>query len=108
MDKENEIPEWHPVPAGFQQTGLSPKCAPYEASLLGEYARLILLVLAFPLVVLFGHCVANQQPRILCLIATFLLLSSLITSRGSQILRIGLLVAMALNVFALAIAPSDL
>ncbi len=78
------------------------------ASLLGEYARLILLVLAFPLVVLFGHCVANQQPRILCLIATFLLLSSLITSRGSQILRIGLLVAMALNVFALAIAPSDL
>ena len=108
MDQENEIPEWHPVPAGFQQTGLSPKCAPYEASLLGEYARLILLVLAFPLVVLFGHCVANQQPRILCLIATSLLLSSLITSRGNQILRIGLLVAMAMNVFALAIAPSDL
>lgn len=108
MDKENEISDLPPTLAGSSRKALLPKCAPYETSLVGEYTRLILLLLAFPLAFLFAHWVANQQPGILGLIATSLLLASLITARGNQVLRICLLAAMAMNVFAVAITPSKI
>ena len=107
MDQENEIPHWQPVSAGSLAKGPSSKFAAYETSLLGEYARLILLLLAFPLVVLFARSVAQQQLEILCLTGASLLLVSLVTPRGNQVFRVGLLVALTMNVFAMAASPIE-
>jgi leader peptidase (prepilin peptidase)/N-methyltransferase len=112
MDKQNEPSNSHPTltptRGGSAQKVLPKQYAPYGHSLFGRCSWLVLLLLAVPLAFLFAYWMANRQPGVLGLIATCLLLVSLITSRGNQVLRICLLLAMAVNIFAVAIAPSKI
>lgn len=79
----------------------------YQRSLAGEYARLLLLLATVPLLIWFAHSLTVWQTGILCLTATFLLLVSLLTARGTAVLRIVVLVAMAVNVLAIATIPGN-
>lgn len=114
MNHENEISDWQSVSTELLQESRPPaqdalsRVGPYETSLLGEYARLFLLLLAMPLAIWFAQSVANQETGMLGLISTGVLLGSLVTPRGSQILRIIVMVAMTLNVAALVINPNDI
>ena len=80
---------------------------PYRLSRVGKYARILLLLAAFPLLIWSATYAFQQTKGILCLVSTAILLTSLITHRGRQGIRVTLLVAMTLNVFALAINPND-
>ena len=84
---------------------LHSKAAPYETSLLSEYTRLLLILFAFPLMMLFAYFSAYHRTGILCLIATTILMLSLVCTKGHHVLRICLLGAMTMNVFALAMNP---
>lgn len=81
---------------------------PYESSLIGEYSRLLLLLVAVPLLIWFTYSISKYQVGTLALFATSILLASLITSRGFQVLRIALLAAMSANVLSLVINPNDI
>ena len=105
MKQNSEPTDWLPVPTGYLEKVLSSKAAPYETSLLSEYARLFLLLAAAPLVFCFAYFALHHQTGILSLVAGLILLVTLVTSRGFQVLRIALLVLVTVNVFASAINP---
>ena len=107
MNQENErFGATQPTPR-LIKTLLPTNCVPYQLSILGEYARILLLLVSLPLMIWSAHYAIQQSTGLLCLIATTLLLASLVTDRGNQSLRVALLLAMTLNVFALAINPND-
>lgn len=106
--KEEDSSEWQPVPPGFLERALSSKNrSAYESSVIGEYARLLLLLFVAPLVIWFVYSIIKYQTGVLSLVAALVLLASLISSRGYRLLRIALLVAMIANVFALVINPNE-
>lgn len=108
MQQENGLTAWNPVPAGYLEKVLSTRIAPYENSLVSEYARLLLLLFGVPLVVWFANFVSNHHTGDLCLIAGLILLVTLVTSRGNPLFRIVLLIGMTINVFAFAINPNEI
>lgn len=107
MNQENESSDCRPASAGFFKGDLPTQFTPYENSLIGEYARLFLLLLTLPVVLLFAFAATKHPSGVLFLIAASVLLTSLVTPRGYRGLRVGLLVAMAMNVFAMAINPAE-
>lgn len=83
------------------------KVAPYESSLLGEYARLFLLLFVIPLVFSFLNHAINHQTGFVCLAAGVMLLATLITPSGYPFLRIAFLLGMTLNMLAYVVNPDD-
>ncbi len=77
--------------------------AAYETSLISEYTRFLLLLVAVPLAVAFLQTFANHQVGLLSLVATLALIGSLITSRGNQVLRLILLACLTVNVTVLSL-----
>ena len=83
-------------------------CKPYEGSLCGEYARMLLFLVLLPLLLVFSDDVFAFRSRgALCFAAAAVLLAALITSRGHPGIRITLLVAMLVNVLMIAINPLE-
>ena len=70
----------------------------YETSLVSEYARLLLLLVVIPLLVVFLQNFANHQAVLLALGATLALTASLITPRGIPALRLIVLSSFAINI----------
>ncbi|MEM7454862.1 MAG: prepilin peptidase [Planctomycetota bacterium] len=81
---------------------------PYEQTLVGEYSRLLLLIASVPLLIWFLYVTSSGQPAVLSIVACSVLLASLVSSRGLPALRIGLLVAMAVNVLAMFGDPDEI
>ena len=79
----------------------------YENSLIGEYARMLLLLVAIPLLVWLGQLANSQHMSLTSLIAAAVLLASLVTKRGNVWFRVILLVAMTFNVFSAVINPNE-
>ena len=86
---------------------MSTNLAPYETSLISEYARLLFFASSCLLVIWFSNLVLNHQSGILCLVAALILLATLVTSRGYPLFRIVLLIGMTTNVFAFATNPNE-
>jgi leader peptidase (prepilin peptidase)/N-methyltransferase len=80
---------------------------PYEYSLIGEYVRLLLLLVAIPFLLWFGYSAVRQPISWITLVAACVLLLSLLSKRGIVGFRVFLLVAMTLNVFVAVINPAD-
>lgn len=108
MDQESEISDSRPETAGAGGEVSSLNFVPYESSPGGKYSRWILLLLAVSLVAWFGYRIASRQTGTLGFIAASILLTTLVTLRGNRILRVGLLVAMAMNVFSQVVNPDEL
>ena len=85
-----------------------PATSPYEYSLPGEYLRLVLLLVAFPLLLCFVQLASRQQLSVVSVVANLTLLVSLLSGKGAAWLRSLLVVAMTLNVFATVINPEDM
>ena len=79
----------------------------YENSLIGEYARMLLLLVAIPLLVWLGQLANSQHMSLTSLIAAAVLLASLVTKRGNVWFRVILLAAMTFNVFSAVINPNE-
>ena len=106
MPQESNLTR-NPVRSGDRERVLSTNVAPYETSLISEYARLLLLAFVVPLVIWFSNLVLNHQTGHLCLVAGLILLATLVTSRGYQLFRIVLLIGMTINVFAFVSNPNE-
>ena len=77
--------------------------SPYSHSMLGKYARMILLCVAVPLLGWFAYQAITQGSAIVFLVATVVLLVTLFLPHGSWILRVGVLLALTMNVIAFVI-----
>ncbi|MEL7497629.1 MAG: prepilin peptidase [Planctomycetota bacterium] len=106
MQNENQLTDLASSTSQIERVLPIPFSA-YETSLLGEYARLLLLLTVMPLLVWFSNFALGDQTGVLCLVASLVLLTTLVTSRGYQPLRITLLVVMFANVLAFAINPNE-
>ncbi|MDG2102780.1 MAG: prepilin peptidase [Pirellulaceae bacterium] len=78
-----------------------PQISAYETSLVSEYARLLLLLVVIPLLIVFLQIFANHQTGLLALGATLTLTASLITPRGNPVLRLIVLSSFAINIAAM-------
>ena len=83
----------------------TPTGTPYEYSLIGEYLRLTLLLVAVPLLMWFVQLGAQRQPSVASMIAIGVLGLTLVSNRGFAWLRSILVVAMTINVLALVVNP---
>ena len=77
----------------------------YENSLIGEYARILLLLVTLPLLVWLGQLANSQHVSVTSLIAATVLLATLVTTRGNAWFRVILLVLMTFNIFSVVINP---
>ena len=85
---------------GSPQLSTGALICPYEKSLVGEFAKQLLLLITIPLLIWFarsGITLTDALPPL----GAVLLLVSLLTTRGPAILRIGLLALMAINIFSI-------
>lgn len=82
--------------------------APYEYSLIGEYSRMVLLLIAVPLLIWFAQLAMRGEVAAVSLVAIAVLLVSLTYGRGIAWMRAIVVVAMTLNVLALVINPADI
>jgi leader peptidase (prepilin peptidase)/N-methyltransferase len=80
---------------------------PYEHSLIGEYTRMLLLLLVVPLLVWLAQLGTRQQISLTTLSAAIVLLTSLLTAKGNLWFRVFLLAAMAFNLLAAVINPNN-
>lgn len=81
---------------------------PYESSLIGEYARLLLLLLIVPLAIWFANYTLTNQTGVFCLVASLIVLGTLLVQRGYQVVRVVVLGLMSVNVLTFAISPDDI
>ncbi|MEM9409631.1 MAG: prepilin peptidase [Planctomycetota bacterium] len=72
----------------------------YDLSLIGEFVRLILLLVSLPLLFWFASSATNEESRYLEIVSTIVLIASLLTNFGSRTIRSGLLAALVLNVLS--------
>ena len=106
---EPEVFDWGPAPERSPQPlGAQTSCSPYDHSLPGEFARLLLLLVAFPLLVWFVRANFDLQSGILATIATIVLLASLFYARGPQVIRIGLLALLSINILSVLVSTEYL
>lgn len=104
MNSPDENSNWDPVPEDASRPAVRPdNHGPYELSTVGEYARLLLLLICIPMLGWFIYTASTLFHGIPALIATVALLASLITSRGPQLFRIALMIAMTLNVVSMVV-----
>ena len=108
MQNETELTEWGPDPPDAFQKSLNCKIVTYESSLIGEYARLLLLLLVVPLAFLYANDSLKHQTGILCFVASLIVFGTLVTSRGYQIIRVLAVGLMIANVGTIAISPDDI
>ena len=80
--------------------------SPYTSSLLGEYTRILLLLVSIPLLIWLIQLVTRDNVSPIPLVAAGILVASLLTERGLNGVRACLLVAMTLNVFSSVINPN--
>ena len=80
---------------------------PYEYSLIGEYSRMLLLLVALPLLLWLIQLTMHQHTSLTSIMAAALLLISLVCMRGVRSLRVFLLAAMTINIFAAVVNPND-
>ncbi|MFK7770353.1 MAG: A24 family peptidase [Mariniblastus sp.] len=78
----------------------------YEHSLIGEYARLLLLLVVVPLLLCLSQ-LGTHHHALTALSAALVLLASLATTRGNLWFRAFLLTAMTFNVFSAVVNPND-
>lgn len=98
---KSEIFDRGPAPEGsLQHLRSQTTCSPYDQSLPGEFARLLLLLVAIPLLVWFVRANFNLQSGIFATIATVVLLASLFYAHGAQVIRISLLALLSINIFS--------
>ena len=72
----------------------------YETSLISEYARFALLLIAVPLLIAYLQTYANHQVGLLAIIANLCLIGSLLFTFGNSFLRLIVLGCLALNLIA--------
>ena len=87
--------------AAAMDTDRRPQVSAYETSLVSEYARLLLLLVVIPLLILFLQTFANHQTGLLAIGATLALTASLLTPRGIPVLRLIVLSSLAINIAAI-------
>ncbi|MCH2180441.1 MAG: prepilin peptidase [Mariniblastus sp.] len=78
----------------------------YQRSLTGEYANLLLVITSPLLLLWFAYSASTGQSELIALVATSVLLASLMTFRGYPAVRSIVLIAMTANLFALVINPN--
>lgn len=79
---------------------------PYSYSLVGEYSRILLLLVSLPLTIWLLQLVARQSASVIPMVAALVLVASLLCERGGKGVRAFLVVAMAVNVFSSVINPN--
>ncbi|MDB4357751.1 prepilin peptidase, partial [Mariniblastus sp.] len=79
---------------------------PYSYSLVGEYSRILLLLVSLPLTIWLLQLVARQSASVIPMVAALVLVASLLSERGLRGVRVFLLVAMTVNVFSSVINPN--
>ena len=72
----------------------------YETSLISEYARFALLLIAVPLLIAYLQTYANHQVGLLAIIANLCLIGSLLFTFGNSFLRLIVLGCLTLNLIA--------
>ncbi len=80
---------------------------PYGYSLVGEYSRILLLLVSLPLTVWLLQLVTRQGASASPMVAALVLVASLLCERGGKGFRAFLVVAMAVNVFSSVINPNE-
>ncbi|WP_157665149.1 A24 family peptidase [Mariniblastus fucicola] len=100
--------DWKPALHGTSRKAPIRRITPYDSSLIGEYARLFLLLLIVPLVICFANGSLKHQAAFLCLVASLIVLGTLLTSHGYQMIRVVVVGLMTANVFAFSISPDDI
>ena len=85
---------------GSPQLSTGALICPYEKSLVGEFAKQLLLLITIPLLIWFARS-GITLPDALPPLGAVILLVSLLTTRGPAILRIGLLALVAINLFSI-------
>lgn len=73
---------------------------PYETSLISEYARFALLLVAVPLLIAYLQSYANHRVGMLAIVANGCLIASLLFSMGNSLLRLILLGCLTVNLAA--------
>ena len=72
----------------------------YETSLISQYARFLLLLVAVPLLIAYLQTYANHRVGLLPIVANICLIGSLLVTRGNSLLRLILLGCLTLNIAA--------
>lgn len=81
---------------------------PYEYSLIGEYARMVLLLAAVPLLLCFVQLASQQQLSTVSIVSALVLLWTLLTDKGAAWFRSLVVVAMTIIVLVAVINPEDM
>lgn len=105
MNQANRQSGWHRAPHGTLSKKMTSSTLPYESSVVGEYARLLVILIAIPLLVWFSVFVVKTGSGPLYFVSTLILLVSLFSAAGNPGIRIFVLAAMAINVLARLINP---
>ena len=93
--------EWRPSPAGkLQRFAAGSDQSPYDRSLAGEFSRLLLLLVAIPVLIWFTYAILELKHGFVSGVASVILLASLLNNRGSQLIRIGVLGLLTVNVLS--------
>lgn len=107
LDQPNHLTEEVEVHHDFKRSVASLRGQdPYTCSLVGEYARILLLLVSVPLLVWLFQLVTRENVSPIPLVAALVLVTSLLSKRGGKALRVCLLAAMTLNVFSSVINPN--
>ena len=107
LDQPNHLTEEVGVRDDFKHSVTSLRGQdPYTSSLVGEYTRILLLLVSVPLLVWLFQLVTRENVSPIPLVAALVLVTSLLSERGGKALRVCLLAAMTLNVFSSVINPN--
>lgn len=107
LDQSNHLGKELETHDDFQRSSKSLKeRGSYTSSLLGEYSRILLLLVSIPLLIWLIQLVTRQNVSPVPLVAACILVLSLLTERGFKGGRVCLLVVMTLNVFSSVINPN--